>query len=242
MDEKYLDNKTSAALHRHDQAGLLCITLLTHPTLAGVSASYAFLGDIIIAEPRAMIGFTGARVIEQTIKKKLPEGFQESEFLLEHGQIDMVVERKNLCDIFAKIISFTEPQNFSSLLEDAAGPEAERLGATASNADTASGNRCAQPRGQAAARNVCLCGRQGGGTKGCNGSAQGRDPLAGQSVVLPGGGRRKQDCASADSDRHSSRDEVEVVSGLSGSERVIATNVAAYREGQTVEIVPPATK
>src|SRR4029077_8385634 len=85
--------KTSAALHRHDQAGLLCVTVLTDPTLAGVSASFAFLGDIIMAEPKAMIGFTGARVIEQTIKKKLPEGFQESEFLLEHGQIDMVAER-----------------------------------------------------------------------------------------------------------------------------------------------------
>ena len=102
--------KTSAALNRHDQAGLLCVTLLTHPTLAGVSASFAFLGDIIVAEPKAMIGFTGARVIEQTIKKKLPEGFQESEFLLEHGQIDMVVERKNLRDTLAKIVLFTLPQ------------------------------------------------------------------------------------------------------------------------------------
>lgn len=110
MDEGVLSlmqmAKTSAALYRHDQAGLACITVLTHPTLAGVSASFAFLGDIIIAEPKAMIGFTGARVIEQTIKKKLPEGFQESEFLLEHGQIDMVVERKNLRDILSKILSF----------------------------------------------------------------------------------------------------------------------------------------
>ena len=106
--------KTSAALYRHDQAGLLCVTLLTHPTLAGVSASFAFLGDIIIAEPKAMIGFTGARVIEQTIKKKLPEGFQESEFLLEHGQIDMVAERKNLRDILAKIVQFTVPQKLAA--------------------------------------------------------------------------------------------------------------------------------
>jgi len=98
--------KTSAALYRHDQIGLSCVTVLTHPTLAGVSASFAFLGDVIIAEPRAMIGFTGARVIEQTIKKKLPEGFQESEFLLEHGQIDMVVERKNLRPMLAKIMGF----------------------------------------------------------------------------------------------------------------------------------------
>ena len=98
--------KTSAALHRHDAAGLLCITLLTDPTLAGVSASFAFLGDVIIAEPKAMIGFTGARVIEQTIKKKLPEGFQKSEFLLEHGQIDMVVERKNIRETLSKIIAY----------------------------------------------------------------------------------------------------------------------------------------
>ncbi len=110
MDEGVLSlmqmAKTSAALYRHDQAGLCCITVLTHPTLAGVSASYAFLGDIIIAEPKAMIGFTGARVIEQTIKKKLPEGFQESEFLLEHGQIDMVVQRKNMRDTLAKLLRY----------------------------------------------------------------------------------------------------------------------------------------
>jgi acetyl-CoA carboxylase carboxyl transferase subunit beta len=112
--------KTSAALYRHDQAGLLCITLLTHPTLAGVSASFAFLGDIIIAEPKAMIGFTGARVIEQTIKKKLPDGFQESEFLLEHGQIDMVVERKNIRETLGKILGFARPQK---VLRPAAGSQ-----------------------------------------------------------------------------------------------------------------------
>jgi acetyl-CoA carboxylase carboxyl transferase subunit beta len=110
MDEGILSlmqmAKTSAALYYHDQAGLLCITVLTHPTLAGVSASYAFLGDIIIAEPKAMIGFTGARVIEQTIKKKLPEGFQESEFQLRHGQIDMVVERKNMHEMLHKLLDF----------------------------------------------------------------------------------------------------------------------------------------
>ncbi|HEY3324428.1 MAG TPA: acetyl-CoA carboxylase, carboxyltransferase subunit beta [Planctomycetota bacterium] len=110
MDEGVLSlmqmAKTSAALYRHDQAGLCCFTVLTHPTLAGVSASFAFLGDVIIAEPKAMIGFTGARVIEQTIKKKLPEGFQESEFLLEHGQIDMVLERKHLRETLAKLLAF----------------------------------------------------------------------------------------------------------------------------------------
>ena len=110
MDEGVLSlmqmAKTSAALQRHDQAGLVCITVLTHPTLAGVSASFAFLGDIIIAEPKAMIGFTGARVIEQTIKKKLPEGFQEAEFLLKHGQIDMVVSRKNMREMLAKLLAY----------------------------------------------------------------------------------------------------------------------------------------
>ena len=114
--------KTSAALNRHDQAGLLCVTLLTHPTLAGVSASFAFLGDIIMAEPKAMIGFTGARVIEQTIKKKLPEGFQESEFLLEHGQIDMVVERKNIRETLSKIVLFTLPQQIAAPVELTAVP------------------------------------------------------------------------------------------------------------------------
>jgi len=111
MDEGVLSlmqmAKTSAALHRHDEAGLVCICVLTHPTLAGVSASYAFLGDFLIAEPKAMIGFTGARVIEQTIKKTLPEGFQESEFLLEHGQIDMVVTRKTLRETLARIVAYS---------------------------------------------------------------------------------------------------------------------------------------
>jgi acetyl-CoA carboxylase carboxyl transferase subunit beta len=117
MDEGVLSlmqmAKTSAALYRHHHAGLTCIDVLTDPTLAGVSASFAFLGDVIIAEPRAMIGFTGARVIEQTIKKQLPEGFQESEFLLEHGQIDMVVERKNLRSTLARILSYVGPHKAS---------------------------------------------------------------------------------------------------------------------------------
>jgi acetyl-CoA carboxylase carboxyl transferase beta subunit len=113
MDEGVLSlmqmAKTSAALRRHHDAGLLCVTVLTDPTLAGVSASFAFLGDVIIAEPHAMIGFTGKRVIEQTIKKQLPEGFQESEFLLEHGQIDMVLERKNLRPTLSRIVSYIGP-------------------------------------------------------------------------------------------------------------------------------------
>ena len=88
--------KTSAALRKLDRAGLPYISLLTDPTFGGVSASFAFLGDILIAEPGALIGFAGARVIKQTIGKDLPEGFQKAEFLLEHGSIDMVVDRSHL--------------------------------------------------------------------------------------------------------------------------------------------------
>ncbi|MDD5687185.1 MAG: acetyl-CoA carboxylase, carboxyltransferase subunit beta [Elusimicrobia bacterium] len=96
--------KTSAALAKLSNAGLLFISILTHPVTGGVSASFAMLGDVIVAEPKALIGFAGPRVIEQTIKQKLPEGFQLSEFLLEHGQIDMIVERKELKNTISKII------------------------------------------------------------------------------------------------------------------------------------------
>ena len=88
--------KTSAALRRLDNHGLPFISVLTDPTFGGVSASFAFLGDIIMAEPGALIGFAGARVIKQTIGTDLPDGFQKSEFLLAHGSIDMVVERNNM--------------------------------------------------------------------------------------------------------------------------------------------------
>ena len=88
--------KTSAALKRLDNAGLPFISILTDPTFGGVSASFAFLGDIIMAEPGALVGFAGARVIQQTIGKDLPDGFQKAEFLLEHGSIDMVVERNSM--------------------------------------------------------------------------------------------------------------------------------------------------
>ena len=88
--------KTSAALERHSKAGLLYIPVLTDPTTGGVTASFAMLGDIILAEPKALIGFAGARVIEQTIGQKLPEGFQRAEFQLEHGFVDAIVERKDL--------------------------------------------------------------------------------------------------------------------------------------------------
>ena len=98
--------KTSAALSRHNKAGLLYISILTNPTMAGVLASFATLGDIIIAEPKALIGFTGPRVIEQTIRQKLPEGFQTSEFLLAHGLIDIVSHRKNLKNTVSQLISY----------------------------------------------------------------------------------------------------------------------------------------
>jgi len=98
--------KTSAAVSRHNRAGLLFISLLTNPTMAGVMASFASLGDAIIAEPKALIGFTGPRVIEQTLRQKLPEGFQRSEFLLEHGLIDMVVARKDMVDVISRAIGY----------------------------------------------------------------------------------------------------------------------------------------
>jgi len=96
--------KTTAALTKLDEAGLLYISVLTDPTYGGVTASFASLGDIILAEPGAMIGFAGQRVIEQTIGEKLPDGFQTAEFLLEHGFIDKIVERKDLKDTIAKLV------------------------------------------------------------------------------------------------------------------------------------------
>lgn len=96
--------KTSAALKRHADAGLLYVTVLTDPTTGGVTASFAMLGDIILAEPGALIGFAGPRVIEQTIGEKLPKGFQSAEFQLEHGFVDCVVERKELKDTLYQII------------------------------------------------------------------------------------------------------------------------------------------
>jgi acetyl-CoA carboxylase carboxyl transferase subunit beta len=98
--------KTCAALARYDQAGGLFISLLTDPTTGGVAASFSMLGDFIIAEPGALIGFTGPRVIQQTIKIELPEGFQRSEFLLEHGFIDMIVPRKSLRSEIGRLIDY----------------------------------------------------------------------------------------------------------------------------------------
>lgn len=96
--------KTSAALKRHSDEGLLYVSVLTDPTTGGVTASFAMLGDIILAEPKALIGFAGPRVIEQTIGQKLPKGFQRSEFLLEHGFLDGIVERSELKETLAKIL------------------------------------------------------------------------------------------------------------------------------------------
>ena len=96
--------KTSAALRRHSEAGQLYISVLTDPTTGGVTASFAMLGDIILAEPKALIGFAGPRVIEQTIGQKLPKGFQRSEFLLEHGFVDRIVEREEMKEVLAQIL------------------------------------------------------------------------------------------------------------------------------------------
>ena len=98
--------KTSAAIGKFEEAGGLYITVLTDPTTAGVAASFAMLGDVIIAEPKAMVGFAGPRVIANTIKAELPEGFQTAEFLLEKGFIDRIVQRKDLRSEIAKIIDF----------------------------------------------------------------------------------------------------------------------------------------
>ncbi|CCQ12439.1 Acetyl-coenzyme A carboxyl transferase beta chain [Pseudoalteromonas luteoviolacea B = ATCC 29581] len=97
--------KTSAALAKMSERGLPFISVLTDPTMGGVSASLAMLGDINVAEPKALIGFAGPRVIEQTVREKLPEGFQRSEFLLEHGAIDMIIDRREMRDSLARIIA-----------------------------------------------------------------------------------------------------------------------------------------
>jgi acetyl-CoA carboxylase carboxyl transferase subunit beta len=98
--------KISAALARLDRARLPYVSVLTDPTTGGVTASFAMLGDVNIAEPRALIGFAGPRVIEQTIRQKLPDGFQRSEFLVEHGMLDMVVDRREMKDVIARFLRF----------------------------------------------------------------------------------------------------------------------------------------
>jgi len=96
--------KTSVALKRHSEEGLLYISILTHPTTGGVSASFASIGDYNIAEPQSLIGFAGRRVIEQTVREKLPEDFQTAEFLLEHGQLDAIFNRAEMRDKVATIV------------------------------------------------------------------------------------------------------------------------------------------
>lgn len=100
--------KTSGAVKRHSDAGLLYITVLTDPTTGGVTASFAMEGDIIIAEPKALVGFAGARVIEQTTGQQLPPGFQRAEFLLEHGFVDMIEPRETLKDCLSRLLTMHE--------------------------------------------------------------------------------------------------------------------------------------
>jgi acetyl-CoA carboxylase carboxyl transferase subunit beta len=101
--------KTSAAIARHSESGGLFISILTNPTMGGVMASFAALGDVILAEPKALIGFAGPRVIEQTIKQELPKGFQTSEFLLQHGFIDMIVDRRKMKDEISRLLTYLAP-------------------------------------------------------------------------------------------------------------------------------------
>jgi acetyl-CoA carboxylase carboxyl transferase subunit beta len=111
--------KTSAALTQLSEARLPFISVLTDPTMGGVSASFAFLGDVVIAEPGALIGFAGARVIQQTVRETLPEGFQRAEFLLEHGAIDMIVDRRQMRDQLATLITLLTKQDAVAKLEAA---------------------------------------------------------------------------------------------------------------------------
>ena len=117
--------KTSAALERHSKAGLLYVSVLTEPTTGGVTASFAMLGDIILAEPGALIGFAGPRVIEQTIRQKLPKGFQRAEFLVEHGFVDDIVRRENLKETLGKILELHENAAAESRVEKTDGSDKE---------------------------------------------------------------------------------------------------------------------
>ena len=125
--------KTSAALKRHSDAGLLYISVLTDPTTGGVTASFAMLGDVTLAEPKALIGFAGPRVIEQTIGQKLPKGFQRSEFLLEHGFIDAIVERPQLKETLSRILKLHEKKGQETKGAEPSGNE------TSSESSTFSG-------------------------------------------------------------------------------------------------------
>jgi len=102
--------KTTAMLNQLSNAKLPFISVLTDPTMGGVSASFAFLGDVVIAEPKALIGFAGPRVIEQTVREKLPEGFQRAEFLMQKGAIDMIVDRRRLRAELAQLLALLQKQ------------------------------------------------------------------------------------------------------------------------------------
>jgi acetyl-CoA carboxylase carboxyl transferase subunit beta len=121
--------KVSAALARLDRARLPFISILTDPTTGGVTASFAMLGDLNIAEPRALIGFAGPRVIEQTIRQKLPEGFQRSEFLLDHGMLDLVVDRRDMKAVLSRALRFMRAE------AEAAEPQPVAIPASAGAAD-----------------------------------------------------------------------------------------------------------
>ncbi len=108
--------KTTAMVARLGQVGLPFVTVLCHPTTGGVSASFAFMGDVVIAEPKALIGFAGPRVIEQTVREKLPEGFQRSEFLLQKGAVDMIVDRREIRDELARLLALLTRQPLEAIV------------------------------------------------------------------------------------------------------------------------------
>ena len=121
--------KTSAALAKMREKGLPYISVLTDPTMGGVSASFATLGDLILAEPNALIGFAGPRVIEQTVREKLPEGFQRSEFLLEHGALDMIVDRRDMRDRLFSLLGMLDGNPLPGQRRLPASPQSSAEGA-----------------------------------------------------------------------------------------------------------------
>ncbi|MEM8877322.1 MAG: acetyl-CoA carboxylase carboxyltransferase subunit beta, partial [Pseudomonadota bacterium] len=128
--------RTTVAVHGLREAGLPYIVVLTHPTTGGVTASYAMLGDIHIAEPGALIGFAGPRVIEQTIREKLPDGFQRSEYLLEHGMVDMVVQRSEMRETLSRLCHLLTNTSRTAMPADSEAPTTEEP-PVASGADAA---------------------------------------------------------------------------------------------------------
>jgi acetyl-CoA carboxylase carboxyl transferase subunit beta len=130
--------KTSAALSKLNEKGILYISVITDPTFGGVSASYAMLGDIIIAEPAASFGFTGRRVIEQTIRQKLPDNFQTAEFNFQHGQLDKVVARKDMRTVLTKLLDMHQPA-IANTEEPVEQPAAEPVATPARKGDAAHG-------------------------------------------------------------------------------------------------------